>query len=94
MGKGAEAWVQATFLCVFVFNRKLLEARCLNAKNLNPVLRISGRSVRGIFCGVCGDFLQITSSRQASASSPLMKAGPRELGAGLEQAWDSGMEKC
>lgn len=80
MGKEAEAWVQATFLCMFAFNRKLLEARCLNAKNLNPVLRISGRSVRGIFCGVCGDFLQITSSRQASASSPLNESGAQRAG--------------
>lgn len=63
MGKEAEAWVQATFLCMFAFNRKLLEARCLNAKNLNPVMRILGRPVREIFCGVCGDFLHHLDKR-------------------------------
>lgn len=46
-------------------------------RNRVPVMRISGRSVREMFCGVCGDFLQITPSRQASASPPLTEeCGP------------------
>lgn len=46
------------------------------------MMRISGRSVRERFCGVCGDFLQVTPSRQASASSLITREGPRELASG------------
>lgn len=54
-------------------------------RNRVPVMRISGRSAREMFCGVCGDFLQITPSRHASAFPPL----PGERGPGTGR-WGGG----
>lgn len=51
-------------------------------RNRVPVMRISGRSVREMFCGVCGDFLQITPSERHICFSPLTESVVRGLGDG------------
>lgn len=70
-----------TLLCIFAFNRKLLEVRCLNAKNRSACDEDFRQVCERDSWRVCGDSLSTTPSRQASASLPSISEWPRELGA-------------
>lgn len=90
-----QGWVEASLLCMSAFNRNLPEARCLNAKDLNPYDE-DFRQVceREILCGVWG-----LSSNHAHLDKHLPLPylpgrGPESWHLGRGQAWDSAMEKC
>lgn len=70
-----------TLLCIFAFNRKLLEVRCLNVKNWSACDEDFRQVCDGDSLRVYGDSLSITPSRQASASLPSISEWPGELGA-------------
>lgn len=79
---GKEVWVHATLLGTFAFNRKLLEARCLHARNLAACAARFRLDGEGDILWLRGGLALNHTTDIQTASSPLTSEWPRDLGAG------------